>query len=238
MMTCGSGGQRGGERVGGSASEWQALAARRGRRTQLCICSHAARRAPAPAHLEAHDDDPHHPEDVGGEEALEHVQLVLHLARVDHVEQLLGMWGTWGERREAAHMAVHSGSLAKLASSPSTTWPPTHMHLLPTQLRCSVCPHLAEDEGVEHHGGDILLAGLLVVLPVLVQLRSREEEKEVAAADQPWGEVAGQPRRIGCAKLHCVCWHAAARAGCFATARKAGAADARHPRSAGWSPSC
>ncbi len=46
--------------------------------------------AAAGAHLEAHDDDPHHPEDVGAEQAREHVELVLHLARVDHVEQLRG----------------------------------------------------------------------------------------------------------------------------------------------------
>lgn len=62
-------------------------------RTQDCSGTCQAQRdgsarLAAPAHLEAHNDDPDHPEDVGGKQAVEHVELILHLARVDHVEQL------------------------------------------------------------------------------------------------------------------------------------------------------
>ena len=44
-----------------------------------------AGRAP---HLEAADEHPDDPEDVRGEEACKHVVLVLHLARIEHVEHL------------------------------------------------------------------------------------------------------------------------------------------------------
>lgn len=112
------------------------------------LCTAGCPCAPA-AHLEAYNDDPDHPEDVGGEEAVEHVELVLHLARVDHVEQLRHKWEWLGR-------GVGGGSSAECAAGSAcrnssgvlqhSCWPhaPQHRQQLPTWQKMKVLNTMEE----------------------------------------------------------------------------------------------